>query len=103
MNLSELQPQIDEAIKQFELTIININIPANFKVRKTVLKLASLALLYYDKRKDKRHGIALNEFVTVIISEPAPEFKDEKPIFNIYYNLSSGWYKRFVKDGKQIK
>jgi hypothetical protein len=79
------QPEMTEALKAFELYVICIDkTPEEFKA--SLLSLITKAIRAYESRGPTlRHGIALDKYVTVILSQS----DTDRPLCGIYFNLHS--------------
>ena len=49
---------------------------------------------YLNRAPGLRHGIALDNQVTIILSQPPEDSVLEKPLCGIYFNLSSPYHKK---------
>ena len=78
-----------EALKAYDRYIVCIHkTPDEFQA--TVTSLINKAIRAYDSRgPNMRHGIALDKFVTVILSQT----DSERPLCGIYFNLNSPYQK----------
>ena len=84
--------QITEALKQYDRTVVCLDkLPDSFEF--TLQSLVQKAITAYVQRKsDQRHAIALDRYVTVIITQT-----DDNPMCGIYFNLSSPYQKLIKK------
>lgn len=58
-------------------------------------RLVEKAIKAYQQRAPGlRHGIALDNQVTIILSQPPEDSTLEKPLCGIYFNLSSPYHKK---------
>lgn len=77
-----------EALKAYDKYIICIQkTPDEFEAG--LVSLLAKAIKAYEKRGTLRHGIALDKFVTVILSQS----DSERPLCGIYFNLHSPYQK----------
>jgi hypothetical protein len=81
--------ELAEALKAYDRYIVCIHkTPDEFEA--TVTSLVNKAIRAYDSRgPNMRHGIALDKFVTVILSQT----DHERPLCGIYFNLNSPYQK----------
>ena len=89
MTVDTFQPEIDEAVKNYDRYVVCLQkTPEEFAASLT--SLLQKAIRAFDNRAaGMRHGIALDKDVTVILSQS----DDEIPLCGIYFNLHSP-YKR---------
>ena len=78
------------AMKTYDTYVINIDkIPEEFEA--SLQSLVAKAIKAYENRGPQlRHGIALDKFVTVILSQS----DSERPLCGIYFNLHSPYQKQ---------
>lgn len=78
-----------EALKAYDRYVICIDkTPDEFEA--SMVSLVNKAIrAYEDRGPHMRHGIALDKFVTVILSQT----DGEKPLCGIYFNLNSPYQK----------
>lgn len=78
-----------EALKAYDRYIICIHkTPDEFEA--SMVSLVNKAIrAYADRGVNMRHGIALDKFVTVILSQT----DNERPLCGIYFNLNSPYQK----------
>lgn len=83
--------EIDEAIQAYEKYIVCIDkTPEECKL--SIQSLLGKAIEAYKNREPHlRHGIALDRFVTIILSQT----ESERPLCGIYFNLFSPHHKRW--------
>ena len=81
--------EMAEALKAYDRYIICIDkTPEEFEA--SVVSLLNKAIrAYADRGANMRHGIALDKFVTVILSQT----DSDKPLCGIYFNLNSPYQK----------
>ena len=81
--------EMTEALKAYDRYIICIDkTPEDFQA--SVVSLLNKAIrAYEDRGPHMRHGIALDKFVTVILSQT----DEPKPLCGIYFNLNSPYQK----------
>jgi len=89
MTVDTFQREIDEAVKNYDRYIVCLQkSPEEFAA--SLVSLLQKAIRAYDTRgAGMRHGIALDNEVTIILSQS----DDERPLCGIYFNLRSP-YKR---------
>jgi hypothetical protein len=82
--------EMAEALKAYELYVICIDkTPEEFE--SSLLSLMTKAIRAYESRgPNLRHGIALDKYVTVILSQS----DDVRPLCGIYFNLHSPYQKQ---------
>lgn len=92
MTADLFKQEIAEAMRAYEKYVICIDkIPEEFHT--TLLSLVKKAIKAYETRgPGLRHGIALDKFVTVILSQQ----DGPKPLCGIYFNLASPYQKQVV-------
>jgi hypothetical protein len=85
LSVETFSSQISEAIKQYDRTVVCLEkLPDSFE--STVKSLVHRAILVFNKRNEgQRHGLALDKYVTVILSQT----DGPVPLCAIYFNLSS--------------
>lgn len=85
MTVDNFRPQIHEAMKAYDHYVICIDkTPDEF--HNSLISLLNKAIKAYESRGPQlRHGIALDRFVTVILSQTDAE----QPLCGIYFNLHS--------------
>ena len=90
MTVETFKPEIAAALKAFDKYVICIDrIPEEFEA--SLLSLVSKAIKAYESRGPSlRHGIALDRFVTVILSQG----DGQRPLCGIYFNLHSPYHKQ---------
>jgi hypothetical protein len=90
--------EIEEATKNFEKFVVCIEkIPEHFQ--ESLSSLTAKAITAYENRAPHlRHGIALDKYLTVIISQA----DGPRPFCGIYFNLSSP-YKKAIEKAKPEK
>src|SRR5258708_7600306 len=81
--------EMADALKAYDRYIINIHkTPDEFET--SMLSLVNKAIrAYEDRGPHMRHGIALDKFVTVILSQT----DGPKPLCGIYFNLHTPYQK----------
>jgi hypothetical protein len=81
--------EIAAAVKAYDKYVICVDkTPEDFEISLQSL-LAKAITAYENRGAGMRHGIALDKFVTVILSETG----DERPMCGIYFNLHSPYQK----------
>src|SRR5580658_9362284 len=92
--------EVSAAMKAYEKYIICVDkTPEDFEV--SLQSLIKKAITAYENRAaGMRHGIALDKFVTVILSQS----DEERPMCGIYFNLHSPYQKNALpKTVKEMK
>ncbi len=86
MTVDTFAPEIAEAMKMYDKYVICIDkAPQDFEV--SLMSLLKKALKAFENRgSGLRHGIALDRFVTVILSQ---QDTSTRPLCGIYFNLHS--------------
>jgi hypothetical protein len=82
--------EVAQALKAYELYVICIDkTPEEFK--QTLVSLLKKAIKAYESRgPNLRHGIALDPYVTVILSQA----EGPEPLCGIYFNLHSPYQRK---------
>lgn len=90
MTVETFKPEIAEALKAFDKYVICIDrIPEDFEA--SLQSLVAKAIKAYESRgPNLRHGIALDRYVTVILSQG----DDPRPLCGIYFNLHSPYHRQ---------
>jgi hypothetical protein len=89
MNIQTFRREIAAAVKSYEKFVVCLEkTPADFEA--VVTSLMGKAIKAYENRgPDLRHGIALDNQVTIILSQG----DSERPLCGIYFNLHSPYQK----------
>lgn len=83
MTAEVFKREIAAAVKAYDKYVICVDkTPEDFEVSLQSL-LAKAIAAYENRGEGMRHGIALDKFVTVILSESG----EERPLCGIYFNL----------------
>ncbi|MCX7723436.1 MAG: hypothetical protein N2379_10345 [Verrucomicrobiae bacterium] len=92
MNVETFKAEIAEALRAYEKYIVCLEkTPDQF--RATVESLIAQAIRAYETRAPNlRHGIALDRYITVILSQT----DGPKPLCGIYFNLHSPYQKQLL-------
>ena len=92
VTVETFKPEIDDALRAFDKYVICIDrIPEEFEA--SLLSLVSKAIKAFESRgPNLRHGIALDRFVTVILSQG----DGPRPLCGIYFNLHSPYHKQVL-------
>ncbi len=90
VTVETFKPEINEALKMYDKYVVCIDkTPQDFEV--SLVSLLKKAMKAYENREPGlRHGIALDSYVTVILSEQ----NTPRPLCGIYFNLHSPYQKR---------
>ena len=90
MTVETFRPEIAEAISAYEKYVICIQkTPEEFE--DSLMSLMHKAIKAYEARgPDLRHGIALDKYVTVILSQN----EGPRPLCGIYFNLHSPYQRQ---------
>jgi hypothetical protein len=90
VTVETFKPEIAEAMKAYEKYVICVDkTPEDFEA--SLASLIQKAIKAYESRGPQlRHGIALDKFVTVILSQN----DTAKPLCGIYFNLHSPYQKQ---------
>lgn len=100
MTIDTFKREITAAMKAYEKYIICVDkTPDDFEI--SLQSLIKKAITAYENRTaGMRHGIALDKFVTVILSQS----DEERPMCGIYFNLHSPYQKNALpKTVKELK
>ncbi|MGH9799479.1 MAG: hypothetical protein ACRD82_03875 [Blastocatellia bacterium] len=90
MTVETFQAEIEEALRAFDKFIICVDKPPD-ECRVALVSLMEKAIKAYNSRAPGlRHGIALDQQVTIILSQT----ENERPLCGIYFNLSSPYNKK---------
>ena len=83
------KPEIGEALRMYDRYVICIDkTPDEFEA--SLVSLLSKAIKAYETRGPQlRHGIALDRFVTIILSQS----ESSRPLCGIYFNLHTPYQK----------
>jgi len=85
--------EVKEALAAYDKYIVCLDKPPD-EFRESIDRLLRKAIDAYEKRgPNLRHGIALDRYVTVILSQG----ESERPLCAIYFNLYSPYHKRPAK------
>lgn len=89
MTIETFKREIAAALKAYEKYVVCLDkTPADFQA--SLQSLTRKAIAAYENRgPGMRHGIALDKFVTVILSQS----DEERPMCGIYFNLHSPYQK----------
>ena len=89
MTVDTFQSEIQAALRAYDRHVVCLEKPPE-EFLATVHSLVVKAIKAYEERgPNLRHGIALDRYVTVIISQNEPA----RPLCGIYFNLSSPYQK----------
>ena len=90
LTVEMFKPQLVEALKSFEKYVVCLNkTPEDCQA--SFLSLMEKAIKAYQNRGPAlRHGIALDNQITIILSQT----ESEKPLCGIYFNLHSPYQKK---------
>ena len=100
MTIDTFKREIADALKAYDKFVVCIDkTPEDFEA--SLASLMAKAIKAYENRGDGlRHGIALDKFVTVILSQ----CDEARPMCGIYFNLHSPYQKNALpKTVKEIK
>ena len=88
------KPEIAEALRAYDKYIVCIaKTPEDCEG--ALQRLVEKAVKAYMQRAPGlRHGIALDNQVTIILSQPPEDSTLEKPLCGIYFNLASPYHKK---------
>lgn len=97
MTADIFKPEIEEALKAYDKFIVCLNkTPEDCEA--SLFSLMEKAIKAYDNRgPNLRHGIALDNHVTIILSQT----ESDRPLCGIYFNLHSPYQKKGA--GKPVK
>jgi hypothetical protein len=90
VTVETFKPEIVEAMRMYDRYVICIDkTPDEFEA--SLFSLLTKALKAYETRGPQlRHGIALDKFVTIILSQS----ENSRPLCGIYFNLHSPYQKQ---------
>ncbi|RME93610.1 MAG: hypothetical protein D6766_07860 [Verrucomicrobia bacterium] len=90
MTVETFRAEIDEALRAFDKYIVCIDKTPE-ECRASLESLMRKAIHAYENRPPgMRHGIGLDRFLTVILSQT----EGDRPLCGIYFNLHSPWRKQ---------
>ena len=89
MIVETFKPEIAEALKAYQAYVVCIDkTPEDFEV--SLVSLVTKAIRAFESRGPQlRHGIALDKYITVILSQN----DGPRPLCGIYFNLHSPYQK----------
>jgi hypothetical protein len=89
VTVETFKPEIADALKAYEAYVVCIDkTPEDFEV--SLVSLVTKAIRAFESRGPQlRHGIALDKFITVILSQN----DSPRPLCGIYFNLHSPYQK----------
>ena len=90
MTPETFQPEINEAVKSFDKYVVCLE-KSPTECEGSIVRLMEKAIkAYVNRGPNLRHGIALDNQVTIILSQT----DTERPLCGIYFNLSSPYHKK---------
>ena len=90
LTVESFRPEISEALKNFEKFVVCLDKTPE-DCQDALQRLVEKAIKAYSSRgANLRHGIALDNQVTIILSQT----EQAKPLCGIYFNLSSPYRKK---------
>ena len=90
LSVVTFEPEIAEALKTYEKFIVCIDKTPD-KCRAALMSLMEKAIVTFINRgPHQRHGIALDNQVTIILSQT----EHDRPLCGIYFNLHSPYKKK---------
>jgi hypothetical protein len=93
VTVETFRPEITAALRIYDRHIVCLE-KGQDECAATIDSLVEKAINAYEKRgPGLRHGIALDKFLTVIISQT----EGERPLCGIYFNLCSPYRKTLVR------
>lgn len=88
--------EIEHATQAYSRYVVCLSYPPD-QFRESVRRLVARAIQVYQNREPGyRHGFAVNEFVTVILSQG----EGDRPLCGIYFNLFSPYVEQLKKKAK---
>jgi hypothetical protein len=86
VNVETFKPEMERALKAYEKYIVCIDKTPN-EFLESMQRLMKKAIdAYLNRAPNLRHGIALDNQITIILSQ---NDNDERPLCGIYFNLFS--------------
>ena len=85
MTFGTFKPEIADALKAYEKFIVCLDKTPEQFLESLQSMVAKAIRAYEDRGPNLRHGIALDRFVTVILSQA----ESPRPLCGIYFNLHS--------------
>src|SRR5437588_1478608 len=90
VTVETFKPEIAEAMRMYDKYIICIDKPPD-EFEASLVSLLTKAIKAYESRGPQlRHGIALDRYVTIILSQN----ENPRPLCGIYFNLHSPYQKQ---------
>lgn len=93
LDKENFKDQILEALSNYDKYIICLS-KTTPDMAKSAISLLEKAIAAYLNRGDKKNGIALDKYVTIILTEAEDS---DIPKCSIYFNLSSAYAKKITK------
>ncbi len=96
LTAATFEPELQEALRSFDRFIVCIDKTPE-ECQKSLVSLIEKAIKVYEGREPHlRHGIALDQQITIMLSQT----DQERPLCGIYFNLSSP-YRQACRGGKK--
>ena len=86
MTVETFKPEIEKALRVYEKFIVCINKTSDEFLVSVERLMKKTIDAYLNRAPDLRHGIALDNHITIIISQ---NDSSERPLCGIYFNLFS--------------
>jgi len=94
LTVDMFKAEIGEALRSFDKYVVCIAKTPE-ECEGALQRLVDKAIKAYQQRAPGlRHGIALDNQLTIILSQPPEDSTLEKPLCGIYFNLSSPYHKK---------
>ena len=102
LTVDMFKAEIAEALRAFEKYILCLaKTPEDCEG--ALQRLVEKAIKAYQQRAPGlRHGIALDNQITIILSQPPQDSSLDRPLCGIYFNLSSPYHKKRVPQPAKV-
>lgn len=97
LTVATFKPEMAEALRAFEKYVVCLNKTPEDCQASLVSLMEKAIKAYVDRAPGLRHGIALDQQVTIILSLA----DGERPLCGIYFNLSSPYNRRAARAAKE--
>ena len=94
LSVDMYKQELAEALRNYDRHIVCIDKTPDECQASLVSLMEKAIKAYHTRAPGLRHGIALDNQVTIILSQPPEDSTLEKPLCGIYFNLSSPYHKK---------